>query len=649
MQINEIRKDGYILDIAKEEVTNLLYTPGNHLADAETGKGKTHAFISISKELINKKENKDTIFVFSVPQVTQAIQNSKDFKIFGMYGEKGHNKILPGEQVLTATYDQSTKILKYVKDNNKNVILMIDEGHNKTYASNYRSKALKGLRELSEYATTVIDITATPNTLDISKYDKILRIKNNTRPNRAFKIIEAKDNKKASLVEFASIMTEKGKRLYIVLNNKNTITELKQVLEALNIRTGIVASDKDINDKNLEDSIVNNSHIPKEYKVVLTTSKLEAGVNILDDDIIPVIYADANTLIDTNLIQAPNRIRKAKEVIMFKMCSIIEEEEKSAFMTRDSLGSIITSEVKEQLLHFKTYLQATKTFCKGNISNVNELIKQSLVLESSTGPNNMGCIEYDEDKQELYINEDRLMLKIEQKYCRQFHHHRKEFKKEIEQTGEYLKVSIIQAGFDPGEKIKESLNSIKEEFAESEEKAINQVIEWLEQGELSEIEMILNETKFEYVMPNKIEEAFIKYLSKYKHLKELLSLLIKYKVQEQAMIEYLRKEKKDRNIKDLKLSFAYKYLNSQHPNIITERPPIRAKAQREYFIYRVFGDKHLKNKNAITEKTKKDIFELLKECKLIKEKELYQAYNKTLDKALFSIYHITNERVIKLR
>lgn len=650
-KIETIKIKGYLYESQRERFIKILKLKGKILVIAPTGKGKTYCFINVCKEIAKVDPNK--VFIFAVPQVTQVKQNEEDFNIFSMYGEIGHNKVRD-ENIIGCTYDQLDKIIEYFKDSNKEIVLIIDECHEKIFSSNYREKAIRKINNAEEKAVTVIHTTATPNILLKSyKYDEVIKYEDIEPKNKIVYITESSKDKKGCFKDYLKKYLDQGQQLYVTLNDKKVIEEISEYLKSYGYNVGIIVADDKQNNKQLEEQIIKNSFIPKGYDIVFTTSKMEAGANIKNKNFIPVVYYDVNTLIDKNIIQAPNRLRNSNMVFIYKSIS-----DNKTFKCYRAIEKEFQIGINEQLEPLNITLNGLKLLRKDDKETLKKDINQILNRNFDQGKTNMNCIFYNQETEQLEVNQELRLLEIEKKYQRQFAHNNSELEKAILETGEYNEVIFDEWKAPISKDSKESCKLFKEILEERKEEAFEETAKDIEEGKLIDILSILDGSR-EYTTGIMFEEdkQLLSRCQTHKSLKTILETLLKNGIEEKEIPKYLRLDQGE--LKKLPKKIHYVALNKKHNKVFTYRVNYlleNAKAfkknyeknEREYICYRVVFDFIMKRKNKITKKAFKELFNCLNELKLIKEKDFPKAEKKLLEN-LRLIYTISDsDRVINL-
>lgn len=160
----------------------------------------------------------------------------------------------------------------------------------------------------------MLDAKNTPKIYDLDLFDDCVHLE----PDNVFLINES------AIKKYIYNLWLKGERLVYFANYKATIAELTTALMDM----GVPASELgfsfnyDVNDdlefpdeiactieKRIEDmncTLVSNEIVPKEIKILFTTSKNKEGINILDDDI-KIVFAETHS--KSELTQIAGRVR----------------------------------------------------------------------------------------------------------------------------------------------------------------------------------------------------------------------------------------------------------------------------------------------------------------------------------------------------
>lgn len=253
------------LKIALNEANNgkkvLLISP--------TGSGKTDTTI---KEI---KPNELYKATFISPNASNVEQIMNKYKIEGAYGTDLNGDIaLKGNNIACMTWDKFSQLEE--TDLSK-FVAVVDEVH-QTFTDMYRKDKIKGLYRNIAKCKGQIDITATPNKLDIKSYDYIVEYKQKIQTDyNVFLYNNINDTKVLELIN-------NSKKFALLENNINNLEYYQQSTDKI---TDILTSGKKEASKTY-DNIMINENIGN-YDGILNTSVIVAGVNIYDEDITDII------------------------------------------------------------------------------------------------------------------------------------------------------------------------------------------------------------------------------------------------------------------------------------------------------------------------------------------------------------------------
>ena len=257
---------------------------------APTGSGKTDATI---KDF--KFNNIDSCFISPNASNVEQIMNTYD--IPGAFGDIGAEETFIKNNVKVFTWDkfQSIKNIDL-----SNTVAIVDEIH-QTFNDMYRNEKIKGLYANLDRCKGRIDITATPNKLDINIYDVIIEYKQKKQTNyNVYLYDNVNDNKVLEIIN-------KSKKFALLENNTKN---LKYYGSSTTKKTDIVTSNSKDESKTY-DNIMRFSNIG-DIEGLLNTSVIVAGVNIYDDDITDIIIIGEKDI--STIKQYVARVRGLKEV-----------------------------------------------------------------------------------------------------------------------------------------------------------------------------------------------------------------------------------------------------------------------------------------------------------------------------------------------
>lgn len=257
---------------------------------APTGSGKTDTTI---KDF--KFNNIDSCFISPNASNVEQIMNTYD--IPGAFGDIGAEETFIKNNVKVFTWDkfQSIKNIDL-----SNTVAIVDEIH-QTFNDMYRNEKIKGLYANLDRCKGRIDITATPNKLDINIYDVIIEYKQKKQTNyNVYLYDNVNDNKVLEIIN-------KSKKFALLENNTKN---LKYYGSSTTKKTDIVTSNSKDESKTY-DNIMRFSNIG-DIEGLLNTSVIVAGVNIYDDDITDIIIIGEKDI--STIKQYVARFRNLKEV-----------------------------------------------------------------------------------------------------------------------------------------------------------------------------------------------------------------------------------------------------------------------------------------------------------------------------------------------
>lgn len=257
---------------------------------APTGSGKTDTTI---KDF--KFNNIDSCFISPNASNVEQIMNTYD--IPGAFGDIGAEETFIKNNVKVFTWDkfQSIKNIDL-----SNTVAIVDEIH-QTFNDMYRNEKIKGLYANLDRCKGRIDITATPNKLDINIYDVIIEYKQKKQTNyNVYLYDNVNDNKVLEIIN-------KSKKFALLENNTKN---LKYYGSSTTKKTDIVTSNSKDESKTY-DNIMRFSNIG-DMEGILNTSVIVAGVNIYDEDITDIIIIGEKDI--STIKQYVARFRDLKEV-----------------------------------------------------------------------------------------------------------------------------------------------------------------------------------------------------------------------------------------------------------------------------------------------------------------------------------------------
>lgn len=474
MEIIELYYDKHLSDNPEieHEIRTSMEMGLDILVKGPTGCGKTVLASEISHRILEDEkmfEEDQSKIILTCPNVIQNKQNESSPLVRAKSFTKGEK--LEGKRFISAVYDKS-----YVAtEEGDKVHLIVDEAHKMIYDETYRAKALEQVGMCSDKAFSVTHITATPRVLldGIFRYDKYIickpkdEVKNYNIED--FKLIAMPNKDRiATLINFLKERCEKKSIGTTILCRINSIQEIKNVIDKLhkynpNIKTQkIISKEKELNP--VFNSIVENGSVGTDYDIVFVTSLLDAGTSIYDKNI-EVIY-HSRTAHDILLDDIEQFFARARTKIKngFLTCSSEEVDEKTK--TLKQIKSKNNKQREKILKSFDNLIDAMKGV-NATKQEVINTIETRLNFEFEETKTNYGCIQFDEDKLECFINKRLAEGYDFREYDRQFYKDPKKLLSELKGKIKADKMSIMYySNVD-----KDIKDSISQDKMEKEEKA----------------------------------------------------------------------------------------------------------------------------------------------------------------------------------
>lgn len=266
-----------------------------------------------------------------LPNAVQNLQNQYEFGLDAIVGGMGKSKNnISIEKGFSTVYDLTKHFTDALRENKSEPsLIIIDEPQELYYSKTYRQEAIEQIRDLERLSSeldnsTVIHITATPDILQVEKYDFIIIFEDTDRTPIADKLDIIENDSKLSFDDglinlIFDIINNKKEKALVEIQNINIINEIKDTLNSIGITTVSLSSkDKDasktyVNPKtgrlevtsenDMYKAIIENSCLPKttlngkSIDVYLTTSIIGQGTSIKG-----IIDKDGHIDKDVNLV-----------------------------------------------------------------------------------------------------------------------------------------------------------------------------------------------------------------------------------------------------------------------------------------------------------------------------------------------------------
>jgi len=303
--------------VKKHEITtfvselphSLLFCKDNYstLIDSPTGTGKTELMFQRAK-LLEK-------VIIAFPYTSQVLQQQEKHPNFQYLLDNQNFEPDRGTKIV-CTYDKLVSLIKRDLDLNE-YELHLDECHNLYLAANYRGNVMyyisNAIRQRSFKKVNLFSSTYEPRYLsNFLIVDEHIKISQKNRKKDVVTCVHIENSDKVTMNEVMinhfTRNVERKEKVLIYRNNKSENVALAQSLEDLGFRPLSIDSDQ----KNEEEIIqmLKNERIAKDVDVIITTSMLTEGINLLNKSISQIHYIDKDKSADI-IRQFTSRARSA--------------------------------------------------------------------------------------------------------------------------------------------------------------------------------------------------------------------------------------------------------------------------------------------------------------------------------------------------
>lgn len=298
----------------------------NHiLLNANTGLGKTHAIV----DFVIKNNIDDYVF-FLVPTRSIAEQVSKDYPKFQLFYD--NDTQLPCSKFIVSTYHKIHHLQRAIERETEQRCLLnefppsyfvvIDEVHEIMSKRKLLSVKARNIELFLKNADRSVLMSASTDYVykaykDKNMFNKYICVKARNIEYNAddLNIYRISSKAKEQTQVVINLIKDKLSKYNKVLFYEDNIDNLSKYSEKLNELgiENVVINSKNKNEEEIENDykgIIENSHLLK--KVVFTTSLINAGVNIKDDNVCLIAKQDRNTFDVMKLEQFLARVRTTK-------------------------------------------------------------------------------------------------------------------------------------------------------------------------------------------------------------------------------------------------------------------------------------------------------------------------------------------------
>lgn len=368
-----------ILKSIKDNKTVLLIAP--------MGSGKTYLILNALKEMALKSGKK---VVIVIPGVKQLESMELEYGIKTVCDGKDYHN----DNIVATTPDSLPKVMAKLKQDD--FYLVVDEAHEK-YSSVIFRKAFKNIGPAEDKAYKVIYTTATPQNLDVDKFDDTITVTRSKGLSTMGTILEVdridtdtiktiigkyqptagqlvifNNNIKENEVLASHFHSEKVTSKTVLLEDhqldligaSSGVREIQEIT-VLNKAKTIKASDRETEIA----EAIKNGYIPEDVNMLFSTSAIRAGININNNPNTTVIVvckqSDFNLL---NEIQTIGRFRNSLRRVIFVVRKVKDRaglEYKTLGNVRKSKGKVVNDIFKliSENLNDALYVEDLKGKC----------------------------------------------------------------------------------------------------------------------------------------------------------------------------------------------------------------------------------------------------------------------------------------------
>lgn len=321
----------YILDNKKNEqlIDKLITEKGIKLMIAPTGTGKSKSLIQRAEYIVSN--DKDAKVILALPWRMLALQQGKMPGVKTLIG--GDEFEMEDAQIIATTYEKIADIKYYVeyqKSINKKskFYLIIDESHILVMHNVFRRDAISNIIKSIEENVfdSILLTTATAQAMSLFRADKIVEFySSEIKPAMdRIEIIQTDD-----VVTYLKQLDLSKEFPLVRLNDK------KMIQEIMDANPGYVRLTSEDKNADIYKDLVEYSKIEEQNKKgILSTSLIEAGVNILDypgNMTMIAAFAD-NNICDDSIEQFLNRARRT-DTRHIECARIVLQKAKKAMLT----------------------------------------------------------------------------------------------------------------------------------------------------------------------------------------------------------------------------------------------------------------------------------------------------------------------------
>lgn len=324
------------------------------LLNANTGLGKTHAIV----DFVTKNNIDDYVF-FLVPTRSIAEQVSKDYPVFQLFYD--NDTQLPASKFIVSTYHKIHHLQRAIEMETEqrcllnefppSYMVVIDEVHEimskrkllGVKARNIELFLKNADRSILMSANTDYVYKAYKDKNMLNKYICVNRrnIEYNADNLNIYRISSKSKQKTQVVVNLIKDKLSKHDKILFYEDNIDNLNEYAKKLNELNIEN-VVINSRNKNDEEIENDykgIIEDSHLLK--KITFTTSLINAGVNIKDDNVCLIAKQDRNSFDVMKLEQFLARVRTTSNDLNVILTSNNDFESKNVISFEPILNNLM--------------------------------------------------------------------------------------------------------------------------------------------------------------------------------------------------------------------------------------------------------------------------------------------------------------------
>ena len=324
------------------------------LLNANTGLGKTYAVV----DFVIKNNTDDYVF-FLVPTRSIAEQVSRDYPVFQLFYD--NDTQLPPSKFIVSTYHKIHHLQRAIERETEqrcllnefppSYMVIVDEVHEIMSKRKLLSVKARNIELFLKNADRSILMSASTDYVykaykDKNMFNKYIcvkakKIEYNADNLNIYRISNKSKEKTQVVVNLIKSKLSKHDKILFYEDNINNLSEYAEELNKLNIEN-VVINSSNKNDEEVEvdyKGIIEDSHLLK--KVVFTTSIINAGINIKDNNICLIAKQDKNSFDVLKLEQFLARVRTTSNNLNVILTSSDNVESKNIVSFKPILNNLM--------------------------------------------------------------------------------------------------------------------------------------------------------------------------------------------------------------------------------------------------------------------------------------------------------------------